>query len=255
MAFSQRHLNLLLFVLGLLSCLGAHAQPAPGHDAPPTFRLISLGEAEPLSYDLDRKTTRNVYLTTTTYSGAQPLPANGVLNFYRMKANPDPKLPPERVPVAEIKIPADSPKPVIIVFIPGGLPGRPLPILENGKPAEFSSIILDDSPGAAPKDNLRVLSFSKRPVGVKFGEATVQLAPFEHKLVPYPAGNRTALLVATFSMETWQPIISTIQMLAPNTRITLFFSDPPQKPGEMESRDLFLRKVVEVLPPPAPNGK
>lgn len=255
MAFPQRHLILLLCVLGLSACLRLSAQTTPSGEAAATFRLISLGEAEPLRYDLDRKTTRTVYLTTTTYSSPEPLPANGVLRFYRIKENPDPKLPPDHVSVAEIRIPADSPKPVIIILIPGGLPGHPAPLMENGQPAEFSSIVLDDSPAASPRDNLRVLSFSKRPVGVKFGDATVQLTPFEHKLVPYPKGNRTALLVATFSMETWQPIISTIQMLAPNTRITLFFSDPPPIPGEPESRDLFMRKIVEVLPPPSPTGK
>lgn len=248
MALTRRYLTALF--LGALAILCPHIRAQTPPEAPPTFRLLALGEADPISYDLDRK-PRTVYLTTNNYSGAHPLPTNGVLNFYRLKPGTDPKLPPERVPVAEIKIPADSPKPVIIILIPGGLPGRPVPILENGKPAEFSSVILDDSTTASPPDHLRVISFSKRPVGVKFGDFTTQLAPFENKLIAYPEGNRTALLVATFSMDTWQPIISTVQMLAPNTRITLLFSDPPQKPGEMESRDLFLRKVVEVLPPPA----
>ena len=252
MAHPQRHLTAWIFFLGLLLGVSAPAQPV---EIPPAFRLISLGDADPLLYDLDGKTTRTVYLTTTTYTRPQPLPANGDLKFYRIKENPDPKLPPERVPVAQVRVPANSPMPVIIILIPGGLPGRPVPILENGKPAEFSTILLDDSPAASPPNHLRVLSFSKRPVGVKFGEATSQLAPFESKLIAYPAGNRTALLVASFSMDTWQPIISTLQMLAPNTRITLFFSDPPTVPGELESRDLLLRKIVEVLPPPSPNGK
>jgi hypothetical protein len=248
MALTRRYLTLLL--VGVFSALGLHLRAQAPAEVPPSFRLLSLGEAEPISYDLERK-PRTVYLTTNNYSSAHPLPSNGALNFYRLKTNADPKLPPERIPVAEIKIPPDSPKPVIIILIPGGLPGRPVPTLENGKPAEFASIILDDSPAASPRDHLRVISFSKRPVGVKFGESTAQLAPFENKLFAYPSGNRTALLVATFSMESWQPIVSTVQMLAPNTRITLLFSDPPHKPGEMESRDLFLRKIVEVLPPPA----
>lgn len=254
MAFSQRHLG-IFFLLGLASCLRVSAQTPSGAEAPPTFRLISLGEAEPLRYDVDRKTTRTVYLTTSDYSSPEPLPVNGDLEFYRIVNNPDPKLPPTRVPVIQIKIPAESPKPVIIILIPGGLPGHPAPLLDNGQPSEFSSIILDDSPKASPSDNLRVLSFSKRAVGVKFGDATVQLAPFEQKLIPYPDGKRTALMVASFSMDNWQPIVSTVQMLAPNTRITLFFSDPPVIKGERESRDLYLRKIVEVLPPPSPKGK
>ncbi len=245
MAFSRRHLILTLFALcgSGLRPLAAQAPTEP----PPSFRLLSLGNAEPLRYDLDRKNTRIVNLTTTTYSRPQPLPANHQLQFYRLGESTVPNQPPPRLPVAEISIPHDAPMPVVVILIPGGLPGRPLPILSNGETAEFSALILDDSETAAPRDHLRIISFSQRPAAVKLGEQGVQLAPFETQSIPYPTGSRTALQVATLYHQAWAPVISSMQMLAADTRITLLLSDAPPGPSGTPPADLRLRKVVEVL--------
>lgn len=247
MALSRRYLIRAVLLLGLGLSPG---RPLPAQSPtapPPAFRLLSLGDAEPLRYDLDRQTTRIVNLATTTYSRPHPLPADRRLRFYRLGESPAPGQPPPRVPVAEISIPTDAPTPVLIVLIPGGLPGRPLPVLANGAHAEFSALVIDDSATAAPRDHLRIISFSQRPAAVKLGDQSVQLAPFETRNLPYPPGTRAALLVATLSTGAWAPVISTMQMLAPDTRITLLLSDPPPGPSGVSPADLRLRKIAEVF--------
>lgn len=246
MAFSQRYLILAL-ALGILLPF-AKAQPG-AEPPPPAFRVLSLGSVQPLYYTVDARTERRVSLSTTNYSRPHPIPANGVASFYRPGPPAIPGGPATRVTVGEIRLgqrkPGDA---LIVILIPGGMPGMPLPTLSDGHPAEFASVVLDDSPTTHPADTIRVLSFSKQPAAVRLGQAGAQLQPFESKIVPYPTGDRAMLQIATYANNAWMPIVSNLQMLAPDTRLTLFLADIPPTPDNPSPTEITYRRIAEVLP-------
>lgn len=245
MAFTHRYLIVVL-ILGFF-IHPTHAQPDA--ETPPAFRVLSLGSIEPLFYAVDARTQRRVSLSTTNYSRPHPIPSNGVVSFYRPGPPAVPGGAPTRVPVGEIRLgqrkPGDA---LVVILVPGGMPGMPLPSLPDGRPAEFASVILDDSPSAHPADTIRVLSFSKQPAAVRLGQAGGQLQPFESKIVPYPAGDRAMLQIATYANNAWMPIVSNLQMLAPDTRLTLFLADTPPSPGNPGPTEITYRRIAEIMP-------
>lgn len=258
MAFTQRHLIRLpvwLCLLCAINAVCASASAASGQtEIPATFRLISLGPAEPFIYDVSPGKARNVYYGTNAFSDPLPIPNGGQIVFYRVMPNPDPKLPPQRMPVAELRMPLNETRSILVVLVPGGLPGMPPPILPNGKRAEFSALILDGSETAAPADTMRVVNFSKRPAAVRWGPSVLQLPPFESKLIPYPEGTRARFELATFIYDQWTPVISNTQMISIGTKLTLFITDPPSVPGVADIPDLDIKQIVEVIPPPETKG-
>lgn len=254
MALSQRHLIRLLAWLCLLATPSAWSgaqTPPDRQEQPATFRLITLGPSEPVTYDLSPGKPRIIHSGTNTFSDPLPIPGNGLLNFYRIGASEAPGLPPPRIPVAEIRVPTNETRSILLVLIPGGLPGRPLPSLSNGKPAEFSALILDNSEAAAPANTMRVVSFSKRPAALRWGPTIVQLSPFEARLVPYPEGTRARFELATLFQGEWAPVISNTQMISPGTKLTLFITDPRAAPDTSDLLDLDIQQILEVLPPVA----
>ncbi|MFA6959120.1 MAG: hypothetical protein WC205_00020 [Opitutaceae bacterium] len=258
MALSQRHLirftAWLCFFSSSAFCATAQ-NPSTQQDIPATFRLIALGASEPFLYDISAGKPRHVYYGTNAFSDPLPIPNGGMLNFYRLGESTDPKLPPPRIPVAEIRVSTTETRSILIVLIPGGLPGKPLPILANGKPAEFSALVLDNSDTASPANTMRVVSFSKRPTAVRWGPTVLQLNPFESKLIPYPEGTRARFELATFLGNQWAPVISNTQMISQGTKLTLFITDPRTASNTTDLLDLDIQQIVEVLPPPSPNGK
>lgn len=245
MAHSQRYLIFLAF--GLL-CLAARADAPMNPPAGPTgtFRLVSLGAAEPFLYDVAPRSTRTIRPAVSTYTKPQPIPADGKLRFYRLGEPTEPRLPPPHIPVAEITVDTTEPRPLLVILIPGGLPNLPPQTLSNGKPAEFSALVLDDSPEIAPVNHLRVVNFSRRPSGVVLGSQTITVPPLQSALIPYPDVKRAPFKVATRIGDSWFPLISNSQMLSPNTRLTLFLSDIDPAP-DSTSLELVLRKIVEVF--------
>lgn len=245
MAFSSRYL-IAAFFLGLLSVV--IAQPA-AEPAPPAFRVLSLGSIEPLYYSLDGRSQRRVSLSTTSYSRPHPVPENGLVTLFRLGPPATPGGPPTRVIAGEIRIshrqPGDT---TAVILLPGGLPGKPPPTLSDGTRAEFASVILDDTPSAHPVDTIRVLSFSKQPAAVRLGQAGAQIQPYEAKIVPYPDGDRAMLQIATHANNTWMPIVSNLQMLAPGTRLTLLLCDIPPSPDNPAPTEIVYRRIAEVLP-------
>ncbi len=255
MALTFRH----LILPAVLVCFGvsiANAQAAP---RPDTFRVVSLGPTEPLRYDVDPRTTNTVDFPTTTYSRPYPIPLDGELSLYRLVDNPDPKLPPAKIIVAQLRLPPRSsgadqpPTPRVIILVPAYLLPSNAPRAPDGGPLEFLPMVLDDSASTHPADHLRVISFSRRPSAVMFGAKSTTLDPFKSAVIPYPETYRTKLQVATLVTGQWRPIVSSTQMLARDTRLTLFLIDPPPTEDDPAPVDLRLRKIAEVLPPSASN--
>ncbi|MFH1499637.1 MAG: hypothetical protein ABII82_17645 [Verrucomicrobiota bacterium] len=246
MAFTRRNLTLLA---GLL--LSAVSQLFGAPDAPPpaTFRLYSLGSVEPMYYRLDAKAERRVSLSTAVYSRSHPLPADGTLNFYRIGTSDDPKVPPPKIPVTTIKTGAAEPgRTTLIILVPGGTPGLPAPVLADGTRAEFAAQVLDDSPAAHPVDSVRVVSFSTHNVALKLsGDSVLQIPPLANKIIPYPTGDRGMLQIAAFTDNMWAPVASTMQMLVPGTRITIFMTDTPPTADNPNPTSIEYRKVAEVI--------
>jgi hypothetical protein len=249
MAIIQRHLIFLLWAALCVSPLHtAQAQTAPVA-APGTFRLLGLGSVEPMFYRSDARTQQRISLSTSSYSRPYPIPANGIISFYRIGVPASALLPPPMIPVAELHVGQHTAEqPIIIILIPGGHAGIAPTVLADGKPAEFSAVVLDDSFTTHPKNSLRVLSFSKHPTGVKLGSADgAQVRPLESKVIPYPAGDRAMLQIAAFTNNMWAPVSSNLQMLAPNTRLTLFLSDIPPSAANPDPREVTFNKIVEVF--------
>lgn len=254
MAISQRHLIRLFWTVLCFAPLGfLHAQTSPA-TGPGTFRLLALGSVEPMLYKADSRTQQRISLSTSSYSRPYPIPANGVISFYRIGVAPTPLQPAPVLPVAEIRVGQHTAEqPIIIILIPGGHPKIPPPVLADGKPAEFSALILDDSFSAHPKNTLRVLSFSKYATAVKLGTSEgAQILPLESKTIAYPSGDRAMLQIAAFTHNMWAPVSSNLQMLAPDTRLTLFLSDTPPSQGNPDPREVTFNKIVEVFPSEPP---
>lgn len=247
MAFTRRYLTLLAG-LTLFACIAGvlGAQDAP---RPATFRLFSLGSVEPMYYRLDQRNERRVSLSTSAYSRPHRLPDDGVLAFYRHGVSSDPLKPAPRIPVATLNAGQAVPgRSLLIILVPGGAPGLPAPLLPDGTRAEFAAMILDDSAQAHPANSLRVLNLSSHPGAVKLAEGgAAQLSPLENKVIPYPSGDRAMLQVAAFTNNMWAPVASTLQMLAPDTRLTIFLCDTPPSPDNPSPSSVEYRKVPEVI--------
>lgn len=246
MAFTRRYLTLLA---GLLLSASSLLFGAPDGPPPATFRLYSLGSVEPMYYRIDAKAERRVSLSTAVYSRPHPLPADGTLSFYRIGVSDDPKIPPPKIPVATIKTGATEPgRTILIILVPDGAPGLPAPVLADGTRAEFAAMVLDDSPTAHPVDSVRVVSFSSHNVALRLaGETMLQIPPLGNKIIPYPSGDRSMLQIAAFTDNMWAPVASTMQMLAPGTRITIFMTDTPPTADNPKPTTIEYRKVAEVV--------
>lgn len=246
MALSLRHLIRVVSWIFLLAATSWATAQTP--TAPSTFRLIALGTSEPFIYDAEAGRPRTIYSGTNNFSDPMPLPPGGMLTFYRLGQSNTPGQPAPRLPIAEIRVPTGENYSILIVLIPGGLPARPLPVLSNGIQAEFSALVIDNSDAASPANTMRVISFSKRPAGVRWGETVAQLAPFETKLIPYPPGTRARFELATLFAGQWKPVVSSTQMISQGTKLTLFITDPPSSPEQPDVMNLNMQQILEVLP-------
>ncbi|MFH1496830.1 MAG: hypothetical protein ABII82_03295, partial [Verrucomicrobiota bacterium] len=87
--------------------------------------------------------------------------------------------------------------------------------------------------------------------GVLSGSSLLQIPPLAEEIIPYPQGDRSMLQIAAFTNNMWAPVASTLQMLAPNTRITIFMTDTAPTPDNPNPTSVEYRKVAEVLRPAA----
>jgi hypothetical protein len=247
MAFSLRHLIVLLFGVALIPALPLAGQTNPV-PPPATFRLLALTPVEDMLYDLRGKP---VSVVPGQNAGSQPypVPASGVLAFYRLVPSSAPGEPPVRVPVVSAKAEARDGATTLVLLLPEGPPVEYDP---SAPPRPLKSLSIDDSATAHPAGTIRVFSFSLRPVVVKIGTETVRLVPGEPALIPYPPDTRTWVQVATTGEGGWRRVIGTPQMLAPETRLALFLSDLAPSLNDPKPEGLSLRKVIERMPAPAP---
>lgn len=251
MALPQRYLTLAALLLAwLLPAPAARSADAPAPPPPPSFRMLCLGTIESLLYSPAPGVERRLSLGTSAYSRPYPVPENGRVSFYRPGPPAKPDGPPTRIEVGEVRLGRLQPGEVrSVILIPGGLPGAPPPALASGAPAEFACVVLDDSRSAHPAGSVRVISFSRQPAAVRFGAEGAQIPPLQTKLLHYPPGDRAMLQIATFADDAWMPIASSLQMLAPDTRVTLFLTDQAPTPGNPRPTEILYRRVAEILPP------
>ncbi|HSH95406.1 MAG TPA: hypothetical protein VK968_14780, partial [Roseimicrobium sp.] len=239
--------------------LAADAATDPAALPPPTFRLLGLGYVPDMRYDLKGK-PRTVQVSQDTYSEAYPIPADGVLSFYRLSPAPNPADPPIKKTVVQTRIEHPDHSAIILLirdpqapqkpYTPP--PGNPDDPSYNPLPPTIDPMVafpLDDSPSAHPVATVRVISLSRRTSALKIGPNLSQVAPLQNLLVPYPSDPRTWLHVAVYGDRGWQRIIGGPQSFAPGTRITLVLSDLPPEKYSPNPDGLALKKIIETIPP------
>ncbi len=245
MALSFRH---LITVLCLLLGTTAFAQNTPAPEPPPaTFRLFSILPVADMIYDLRGKPV-TVSVGQNAYSAPYLVPPTGELSFYRLVPSPEPGKPPVRVPVVSASAKAQNGAEDLVVLYPED----PLVQYDEAAPPQpLKSIVLDNTPTAHPSRMMRVFSFSRRPVAIKIGTQTVMLTAMQPTMIPYPEGSRTWINVATTGEQSWQRVIGTPQMLAENTRLSLFLNDIPPSRNDPKPVGLSMKKIIESIAPPA----
>ncbi len=243
MAISFRHL-IACFYLVLATVVVAHAQVAP-EPPPATFKLFSILPVQDMLYDLGGKSV-TVAVGQNAYSQPYLVPGTSEILFYRLVPSPEPGKPPIRVPVVTASVKTEKGAETLVVLYPDG------PLVqydENAPPQSIKSIVLDNSREAHPVRMMRVFSFSSRPVAIKIGSQTVMLTAMQPSLVPYPEGSRTWINVATTGEQSWQRVIGTPQMLATDTRLSVFLNDIPPSRNDPKPVGLSMKKIIESIPP------
>lgn len=244
MALSFRHL-IALIAWVFTAAAPAHAQAAP-EPPPATFQLFSILPVQDMLYDLGGKPVP-VTVGQNAYSPPYLAPPTSAVSFYRLIPSPEPGKPPVRVPVVTASIETEKGAETLVVLYPDS----PLTQYdESAPPPPLKSISLDNTQSAQPARTMRVFSFSTRPVAIKIGAQSVMLTAMQPTVIPYPEGSRTWINVATTDENAWQRVIGTPQMLAENTRLSLFLNDIPPSRNDPNPVGLSMKKIIETISPP-----
>jgi hypothetical protein len=242
MALSFRHLIACVsLVLATAAVVRGQTAPEP---PPAIFQLFSILPVQDMLYDRGGKPV-TVSVGQNAYSQPYQAPVTGEFTFYRLVPAPEPGKPPVRVPVVTASVKTEKGAETLIVLYPD----HPLAHYdESAPPPPLKSISLDNTQSAQPVRTMRVFSFSSRPVAIKIGAQSVMLKAMQPTVIPYPEGSRTWINVATTGEHAWQRVIGTPQMLAENTRLSLFLNDIPPSRNDPNPVGLSMKKIIETLP-------
>jgi len=239
MALAQRHLirafASLLLLLAASVILRAQTPAAP--EAPVQFRVVSMAGVVTFLFDVDKK-TEVLNPGVGTFSRLYNAPKNRELLFYKEVPNPDPKLPPTKVPVTKARLPAGQPGPFLILLVKN----------PSGAELEYASFVIDHSLEAHPAKTYRVFNYSKRRLAVNLADTKLLLATTEHGTVPYPATRKAWLQVAADEKaDGWLLVSSSPHPVADHSRTTIFLVDIPPSPLDPNPKGIVARRIRETI--------
>ena len=241
MALAQRHLiraglGLLVFVLALTARAQSPAAAAAA-EPPVQFRVVTMSKVETLLFDTG-KTTEVINAGIGSFSRLYSAPKSLAVTFYKQAANPDPKLPPIKTPLAKAQLPAGKPGPFLILL--------------NRNPAgaelDFSTLVIDSSLEAFPAKTYRVFNYSKRRLAVRLADTNIALSTGESDLVPYPATRKAWLQVAADEKnDGWLLVSSSPQVVGDHSRTTIFLVDITPSDRDPNPKGIVARRIRETI--------
>lgn len=237
MAFIQRHLSgiLLILLTVVITARPARAQAAP--PPPPQFRVVAMSDVENFFFDVEKK-QQVLYAGVGAFSPLYPTPASREVLFYKEQPNPDPKLPPIKVPVARAQLPAGNPGPFLIL-----LNRNPA-----GEALEFNAVVFDHSLAEHPANTYRVFNFSKRRLAVELAGKSMVLARGLSEKTPYPHTRKAWLKVAADEgAGGWLLVSSSPHSVGTDSRTTIFLVDIPPSPLDPEPKGIVARRFREAI--------
>jgi len=238
MALAPRHLIRAAFSLLFLAAIAARAQTSPAPEPPPPqFRVVTMSGVETFCFDVEK---RQEVLTpgVGSFSRLYPSPKNREVVFYTMAANPDPKLPPVKVPVAKAQLPAQKPGPFLIV-----LNRNP-----SGAELKFATLVIDNSLETYPLNTYRVFNFSKRRLAANVAGVKMVLSTGQNENAPYPSSRKAWIQIAADEKDDgWLLVSSSPQPVGTNSRTTIFLVDIDPSERDPNPKGIVARRIRETI--------
>ncbi len=227
------------------------AQPV---DEPPTvetvFKTMSIGRGDFSGIKVQAKEDEQpVSLSFSQYQRSQPIEYEGPVPivFFREKPNPDPALPPIRIPVGSVNMNIKNPvKEALFLFLPvaqesdsllgGDLPGP-----------KYKVYTLDDSLRAFPRDSLIVFNATGANL---FGQVVGR-----EMLVPDGATGPFDLsrnFTAAFAIQTRDGpklVFENVLQFSGEQRV-IFMLRPPKRRGSLRIQAFAIPESLDSPPPP-----
>jgi len=234
MALFFRHLIAALVPLALAS---ASAQSPKPPAPPPQFRIVSMSDVETFLFDINKK-KETVYASVGAFSPLYPAPPSRDLLLYKEEPNPDPKLPPTKVPLAKAKLPGDGPGPFLIL-VHRTAAGAALP---------YETTVINHSLLDHPANTFRVFNFSKRRLAVNLADQNLILEKGQSDRVPYPNTRKTWLKVAANEDDgNWLLVSSSPHSVGTDSRTTIFLVDIAPSALDQNPKGLIARRIRETI--------
>ena len=243
MALFHRHLITVLLgslSLGLIAPLFAQPEPTVGDDV--IFRTFSASldkEISGLFYDL-RSRQVPVAATNLNLSSPYTSPPGGLVALYRELPPLTPEEKPRRLRVADVRLGPGGPWLLLLTTEPNReTPDQPV----------VRTHLIDHSWKAHPVAHVNILNLCRTPITLQLGSETVELAPGQSRLQPYPAANHLWLKAAVLTDGQWEVRLSTPQrIMSATTRATWALFDRPITLDTPTPR-ILVRNLVESSPP------
>lgn len=238
MALSLRHLTFAVAcLLSLAFACALRAQTPAPEVPPPQFRIVSMSDVETFLFDIDKK-KETLYATIGAFSPLYVAPKSREVLFYKEVPNPDPKLPPLKVPLAKAQLPANNPGPFLILVYPS----------PSGSPLPLQTLVINNSLKDYPANSYRVFNFSKRRLAVNLAEQNLVLDTRQSAQVPYPNTRKAWLKVAAAENDgSWLLVNSGTHAVGTDSRTTIFLVDIPPSTLDPDPKGIVARRIRETI--------
>lgn len=206
-------------------------------EPPPQFRVVSMSDVETFLFDIEKK-QETLYASLGAFSPLYSAPASRELLFYKEEPNPDPKLPPRKVPLAKATLPSNNPGPFLII----------IHRTNTGAPLPYEAVVIKHSLADHPVNTYRVFNFSKRRLAVNLADQNLILTRGESRQVSYPNTRKAWLKVAANEDgDNWLLVSSSPHVIGTDSRTTIFLVDISASELDPNPKGLIARRIRETI--------
>lgn len=209
------------------------AQTVPAQKPTPVlFQTLALGRTvNGLFYELKGKAVP-IQANTTTLSNLYETNADRSVAIFRLVPQPDPQIPPKRVPVATLKLGENHP--YLLLFT------------GSSNPNDIVVRPIEDSWEIHPAGTFRVINHSRRGAAVRLGSENRVIASGESFVFATAGqGQDFDFKLASWEEGTWVLRAQAPQSIIPRTRATIIISDPAPSPQDPNPTDLNFVTVFD----------
>lgn len=226
----------LIFLVAFVFLSRLYGQPHSNKEEITEFRVIALADFATLFYDINGE-KEIIDVGLGTFSQLYPASADRKLVFYREEQNPDPSLPPIKVPIAKATLPgSEGPFLVLLLDTP------------SSEGLEHSTAVIKHSLNAHPANTYRVFNFSKRRMAVRLADKDMLLSRGESDTVAFPNTRKAWLKVAADNKDSgWLVVTSSSHNVGSDARTTVFIVDIPASKRDPNPKGVVVRRMRERI--------